>query len=334
MTDLFDSIRFASPLSKTRLEYVDENTLRCPDDGTLYKREEGIWRMLHASRKAHFSTFQREYEAVRNAEERGSDDPNYYRQLPHHDITGKRSAEWLQRHNSFRILMDSVLYKLEKDRGRQLKVLELGAGNGWLSYNVSLVNHIAVAVDLGVSKRDGLGAHVHYDAPILPVQADFDQLPFESDQFDLVVFNAALHYSEHYETSIAEALRVRTDNGALAIMDTPLYKRAESGQKMVAEREALFTTTHGFASNSLNSENFLTDARLDTLANTFELEWEQYSHVSEIRQGLRNLRHALTSNREAPRFPVIVAAEFKKETIKEYRRRIFGRDQDDTGNEN
>ncbi len=333
MSNHFGSIRFACPLTHTQLDYVDDHTLQCPDDQALYRKQDGIWRMLHPSREAHFSQFLKEYEAVRTAEERGSHDPNYYRQLPHQDITGKRSAEWLQRHNSFRVLMDSILYKLEKDKERQLKVLELGAGNGWLSYNVSLVNHLAVAVDLGLSARDGLGAHIHYDAPILPVQAEFDHLPFESDQFDLVVFNAALHYSENYEISLAEALRVRTDLGALAIMDTPVYKHKESGLKMVADREAQFQSAYGFASNSLANENFLTDARLESLAATFGFEWEQYSYVSEVRQGLRNLRHALTNKREAPRFPVIVAADFKKETIKEYRRRIFGRDQDDTGTE-
>ena len=35
----------------------------------------------------------------------------------------------------------------------------------------------------------------HYPVAFTAVQADFEVLPFEAGQFDLVVFDAALHYA-------------------------------------------------------------------------------------------------------------------------------------------
>ncbi|MCS7313271.1 MAG: class I SAM-dependent methyltransferase [Acidobacteria bacterium] len=122
--------------------------------------------------------------------------------------------------------------------------------------------HIVVAVDLITNSWDGLGAHGHYDEAFLPVQAEFDRLPFAEGQFDVAVFNASLHYSTDYGITLTEALRVLHLDGRVVVMDLPVYRDAASGHQMVQGREAEFVRKYGFPSDAIPSEHYLTYGRL------------------------------------------------------------------------
>src|SRR5260370_16718616 len=84
---------------------------------------------------------------------------------------------------------------LRRFTGRPLRILDLGAGSGWLSARLTEVGHSCVAVDWLDDAEDGLGAIRHYPIRFTCVQADFDDLPLAPGQFDVAIFNASLHYS-------------------------------------------------------------------------------------------------------------------------------------------
>jgi SAM-dependent methyltransferase len=267
---------------------------------------EGIWRFLLPEREAYFRQFMREYETVRQAEGRGADDPAYYRALPFEDRTGRFREDWRIRARSFRALVARVVAPLEAERGRLLTVLDLGAGNGWLSYRLAQRGHGVAAVDLLTNAFDGLGAHVHYDVPFTPVQAEFDRLPFADGEADLIVFNASLHYSTSYETTLGEALRVLRRDGRLVIMDSPVYRDPASGEQMVREREAQFEEKYGFPSNALPSENYLTYDRLAELGEALGLRWRFIRPFYGWRWVLRPWKARLLGRREPAQFLVVV----------------------------
>jgi SAM-dependent methyltransferase len=243
---------------------------------------------------------------VRQAEGRGSPETAYYRALPFTDLSGRFTADWQIRARSFLAFQRKVLAPLERERQRSLRVIDLGAGNGWLSYRLAQRGHCVAAVDLLTNSLDGLGAHIHYDATFMPVQAEFDRLPFSANQVDLVVFNAALHYSTHYESTLAQALRILQPSGLLVILDSPVYRAAASGAQMVREREAAFTQAHGFPSNALPSENYLTTRRLNDLATQLRLHWKIIQPFYGWRWLLRPIKAKLLRQREPARFAVIV----------------------------
>jgi len=300
------SLKFACPACRTPLEAAGPEALRCPADGAVYRRVDGIWRFLLPEREAFFQQFMREYETVRRAEGRGSDDPAYYRALPFEDRTGRFRDDWRIRAKSFQTLVERVLVPLEAERERPLVILDLGAGNGWLSYRLAQRGHAVAAVDLLTNAFDGLGAHVHYDAAFTPVQAEFDRLPFTDGGADLVVFNASLHYSTDYERTLGEALRVLRSDGRLVIMDSPVYRDARSGEQMVREREAQFEAKYGFPSDALPSENYLTYDRLEELAEALGLRWELIRPFYGWRWALRPWKARLLGRREPAQFLVIV----------------------------
>src|ERR1035438_5636847 len=139
--------------------------------------------------------FLNDYSRIRRAEGRGSDDPEYFRALPYRDLTGKNSKQWSIRARTWAHFEREVLAEIEKTTPRPLDILDLGAGNGWMSHRLTLRGHRPVAADIFLDARDGLAAIHRFPVPLRGVAGEFDRLPFRDASFDAVVFNSSLHYS-------------------------------------------------------------------------------------------------------------------------------------------
>ncbi len=318
--------RFACPVCRGPLEEAGAKVLRCPVDALTFGCEAGIWRFLPPERAAALARFRQEYETVRRREGRGSDDPAFYRALPFVGGNGTRmnvdnadfslhtprslrlKSGWGERAHRFGVLVARVVRPLEDQVKRPLKTLDLGAGNGWLSNRLAARGHAVAAVDLGVNAWDGLGARRHYATDFVCLQAEFDFLPLDDNQADLIIFNASFHYSVNYEVTLREALRVLRTGGKVVVVDTAIYQHQSSGQQMVAEREAKFLHQCGFASNALPSENYLTPARLNQLAAELGVRWWQIETVTRWRRWIRRAKVALRRQREPAQFPIILLA--------------------------
>jgi SAM-dependent methyltransferase len=297
-----------SSLSHTN---VSDAILVCSDCCLKLSSEEGIWRALLPERVSHFSRFIRDYEFIRSAEGRGSVNAEYYLALPYLDLSGNNSQQWIIRARTFRYIERHILPGLKPDNRKWLRILDLGAGNGWMSYRLALGGHAPVAVDLLTNDRDGLGAAIHYQKQLTSLfprfQAELDVLPLMDDAFDLVIFNASFHYSEDYEKTIAEALRCTCTGGTILIADTPWYRNEASGQQMVIERRRSFTQRYGIASDSLNSLEFLTDQRLQKLEARFGLRWQTHMPSYGIRWFMRPLLAKMQGRREPSQFRIYSA---------------------------
>src|SRR6185503_5886727 len=231
---------FICPRCQAKLERSAPDRVTCPQDGLEFRKEDGIWRFLLPESEAHYAHFIADYEAIRGYEQRGSTSANYYRALPFKDLSGRYQSDWRIRARSFDVLVKNVLTSLQNSLERSLKILDLGAGNGWLSNRLSAQGDRVLAVDLSVNEQDGLGAWKHYEHSFTPVQAEFNHLPVMDNFADAVIFNASFHYSEDYARTLREALRVLSPEGLIVIMDSPAYRRGTSGKKMVEEREEQF----------------------------------------------------------------------------------------------
>jgi SAM-dependent methyltransferase len=267
---------------------------------------DGIWRFLLPESEAHYARFIADYESIRRSEGRGSTSANYYRALPFKDLSGQHSADWTIRARSFNVLVKNVLTRLQNPLERSLKIVDVGAGNGWLSNRLSDQGDRVFAVDLLVNEQDGLGVWKYYEHSFTPIQAEFNHLPIMDRFADAVIFNASFHYSENYSETVKEALRVISAKGLIVIMDSPVYRRRDSGEKMVAERETQFQEKYGFASDNLQSENYLTYARLDQLGQELNLTWKRITPFYGLRWFLRPLMAGLLRRREPAKFHLIV----------------------------
>ena len=250
--------------------------------------------------------FAREYRTVRQAEGWGSPDGAYYHYLPYRDLTGRFKHIWRIRARSYQTFLDRVLRPLERTSTTPLRIADLGAGSGWLANRLAQRRHWVAAIDLLDDTLDGLGAVRHYAVPVRPLIAEFDRLPLHSRSIDLAVFNASFHYSTDYARTLRETFRVLRPRGTLVILDSPVYRGATSGMRMVQERRARFLSTYGFASDALSSEHFLTPSRLEALAAELGLAWRLHQPPLDWRSSLGRAIGGIRARREPARFPVIV----------------------------
>lgn len=75
---------------------------------------------------------------------------------------------------------------------------------------------------------------------------------------------------------------------------------------MVKERQDQFVQQYGFASNALDSENFLTYERIDQLGQALNLRWQYIRPFYGLSWRLRPLKAFLRGQREPAKFHVLV----------------------------
>jgi len=266
---------------------------------------------MSPQRDEYFERFISEYEFIRSAEGRGSKDPEYYLALPYQDLSGKNTHQWKIRSRTFRYIEKHILAPLADLQSKPLRILDLGAGNGWMSYRLALMGHLPIAVDLLTNDSDGLGAAGHFNRtlpePFPCVQSEMDHLPFPSSSFDLTVFNASFHYSENYEQTLGEALRCTRSGGAVLIADTPWYADDSNGRKMIEEKHTTFAAKYGFPSDSIKSLEYVTPERLQKLQAKLSIRWDIYDPFYGVSWALRPLRAKLFNRRTPSQFRIYAA---------------------------
>jgi ubiquinone/menaquinone biosynthesis C-methylase UbiE len=281
---------------------ADPSKLSCGKCGTVYFCVDGIWRLLTPKQQEVFGRFLRDYTHIRLAEGRGSEDPEFYRRLPECDPNHPLAWQWRFHKQTLRCFADRILPRL----GLKLKILDLGAGVGWLSNQFAKRGHYPCAIDVTVDEQDGLAAARHY-APDWPrIQADFDHLPLADNSVDCVVYNASLHYSVDYATTLAEARRVLRPKGCIVVLESPIYKRDESGRKMVAERHAQFERRFGTRSDAIRSIEYLTWDMLAHLGRELNLTWDVSHPWYGLPWAMRPWIARLKRKREPSQFAILV----------------------------
>lgn len=250
--------------------------------------------------------FLKDYSRIRRAEGRGSSDPEYFRALPYRDLTGKNSGQWAIRARTWTHFERFVLAQIEKETARPLDILDMGAGNGWMSYRLALRDHRPVALDIFPDYCDGLRSARHYPRRFPCVEAEFDELPFRDGVFDLAIYNSSIHYSTDYRRTLSEARRCLRTSGRVVIMDSPVYKLPEHGEQMRTERHDLFARRFGFRSDSVPSIEYFDEAMIESLARELKIEWSRTLPWYGLAWALRPWKARLASRRPPSQFVILV----------------------------
>ena len=193
----------------------------------------------------------------------------YYRALPFRDLTGRFDGIWRMRARSVRHAgrAKSSSRSNATPRASSIRSISARAAAGW-QYRARRRGHAVTAVDLLDDALDGLGATRHFGQSFSAVIAEYDRLPLPDARADLVIFNAALHYSTGYGRTLRESLRVLRGDGTLVILDSPMYVDPSSGQRMVQEREQRFMTRTGSRPTRCPASTFLPPAACATSPQT------------------------------------------------------------------
>ena len=222
--------------------------------------------------------FRSAYAEHRAAEGRGSGGAAEVMALPYLR-TGPHARGWRVRACTFDRFVESVMKPAVRAAGRPLRVLDAGAGNGWLCNRIAGMGHEAVALDVRTDDVDGLGAARGCESAFARVAAAFEALPVRDGTFDMVVFNAALHYAQSLDAVLAEAVRAVAAGGRIVVLDSPFYTHEADGDAMVAQKRAHATTQFGDRAGDLLALpfiEFLTHERLADASAPLGLEWRRH----------------------------------------------------------
>lgn len=279
--------RFACPECDRPLASGAPVTCAC---GQAYKAHNGTHVFLTSSRRLAAQAFAGQYRRVRALDGHQRVVQECWTDLPRVPRTHPAAGEWRIRCESYERLRRSVL-----GRSRR-RVLDLGAGSGWLASRLATEGHDLVALDRWDDETDEVALHAHEGRPIVRVQADFDALPFLPGQFDLVVFGASLHYAPDPARTVAGAVRMLAGGGVLAVMDSPMFARATHGEAMVTAQAASLSSECGLGDVHRSGAGYLTFDALDSAARGVgrhgqflpsrgSLPWRVRRSVSRLRLG-------------------------------------------------
>jgi len=191
--------------------------------------------------------------------------------------------QWSVRARTFDAFVRLVLEPSLRRRGRPVRLVDLGAGNGWLSWRAAIAGCDTVAVDIRDDAVDGLGGGRFYTdtlrVPISRVVASFDALPLAGGRFGLAVFNASLHYALDLRAVLREARRLVGPGGRIVVLDSPFYARDSHGQAMVAEKRRDAERNFGSRAEALLGlpfTEYLTRDRLEIASAGLGLTWRRH----------------------------------------------------------
>jgi SAM-dependent methyltransferase len=216
------------------------------------------------------------YGQVRKAESWGSPQIEYYLELPFRDITERYSSLWKIRAKTYQAFNDDLKNAYPNGSAR---ILDVGAGNCWLSYRLARQGYNVMAADINLDSTDGLSVAEKLmqngSARFRCVCSEFDYLPFPECSFDAIIFNAALHYSSDPVQTVQRTLPLLSTHGTIYILDSPLYHDPESGKAMVRERIAYYYSRLGIQPPAKPVQSYLTFSQIEEIrafANVTTLE--------------------------------------------------------------
>jgi len=168
---------------------------------------------------------------------------------------GPLARQWAVRSRTFDAFMQRIMTPLIAASPTAPRVIDLGAGNAWLSHRLANAGCSAIAVDLRDDDIDGLGAAEGYvalgAAAFGRIVGSFESIPLADASADVVVFNASLHYAMDLAATLREARRVLRPSGRIVVLDSPFYAQAADGDAMVREKRASAVARFGANAGAL-----------------------------------------------------------------------------------
>lgn len=214
----------ACPVCQGVLQEQDA-ALFCLHDNIIYPIEDGIIRLLPEGQRAAAGTFATDYLARREAQGWRRLEAWEMSALPAVSPAGWDKIYWPARRQSYQAF-SRWLEEFENSRPGVLRVVDMGAGIGWLAVRLAEKSHQVVAIDLSCDDSFGLGAarrlRQERDAEFVLVQADIEAPPVQPGSVDLLVYNASLHYAQDIAGCLGAGAMTLRRGGAIVIMDSPI----------------------------------------------------------------------------------------------------------------
>ncbi|MEM7103588.1 MAG: class I SAM-dependent methyltransferase [Bacteroidota bacterium] len=168
------------------------------------------------------NSFEDSYIAIRKKEQRVLSDEQVS-QLPRVDRSNPHFDEWQIRNRSF----ERVINYLMDDPKSQLRILDLGCGNGWFTHRLAALGHLEVlGLDINMIELKQ-AARIFTTEKCRFAYGDIAVLDFDNLKFDRIFLNASVQYFSNLTRLLKRLLNLLNKGGEIHIIDSPFYKSVD-----------------------------------------------------------------------------------------------------------
>jgi Methylase involved in ubiquinone/menaquinone biosynthesis len=185
-----------------------------------------------------YSKFEEAYIHLRQSEKRIFSDEEVI-QLPNVSKKHPHFKEWRLRKQSAKKLV-----KYFKSFKRELNILEVGCGNGWLcAYLAQLPETDITGIDINLVELNQARRVFDFKKNLEFVGGSVDNLDYEK-KYDIILFASSIQYFASLQNTINKSLQHLKDNGEILIIDTMFYSSGEIEGAMKRSSEYFETIGH------------------------------------------------------------------------------------------
>lgn len=275
---LYDFLQLKCPECQSR---IDKTTLSCENDH-VFNEQDGVVTLFTQEFNDTFEYYLKSLNTYREDWSTVVRDPKQFDQLPNANIPGQEKM-WEQRHNEM-LFIRKALHSQEG-----LKVLEVGAWNGWLSNKLMWDRHAVVAVDYFDDEWDGLRAKKHYPHPNwASLQMDPEHPEIIDSKFDVIIFNHNLPYFSDLEKTLKQYKAMLNTGGKFFIIGIHIVGDPKKYEAAFKAKDADFQNRFGISINFKPMKPCLTKEDKALLqAEGFHLHIESKSILKSLKQKIK-----------------------------------------------
>jgi 2-polyprenyl-3-methyl-5-hydroxy-6-metoxy-1,4-benzoquinol methylase len=214
---------------------IDEENI-CPS-GHIYYGQGGVLELLDEKFGAKLHAFTARFSQFRQQENRRIITRAIYPRLPHilsHD------HEWRLRGYDLAIIRRLLSRKMN------VRVLDIGAWNGWLCHHLAEMGHIVTGIDFFSDPFDGLGAKQFYPSDWQAIQMNLDDLSVLDGTFDVVILNRCLQFFPEPLAYAAQACAKIAPGGMLILTGLQFFREPRTKIRQIKAYEQRFREQYGF----------------------------------------------------------------------------------------
>ncbi len=208
---------------------------------------DGIYNLISDEDSQQVNYFLKSFEAYRGLNKLKITNTKLYENLPF----SMHTSQWLERQKDIKFIDKTIEGKTN------LKILDVGAWNGWLSNYLTKKNHQLVALDLFTDKYDGLGANKYYNSKYISIQLYPDEIFRIQEAFDLIIFNRNWAFFQNPQKVFEDAKKILSTNGTILFTGLAFYKNPIIAKKQLEKTNNDFKKSYGIPLLYKNTKGYL-----------------------------------------------------------------------------
>lgn len=179
-------------------------------------------------------------------------DDELVRRLPWSGRGTPYAHEWAVRANTLRRVLRAFA-----SGGGQLRVLDVGCGNGWFAARLAEAGHRVTAIDTHTPELEQ-ARRVFAQLPVRWIVTDPFTLDPATGPFDRILFAASLQYFGDLSVLLDHLRPMLTANGEVHVVDTMLYVSTATARE-AADRSQRYYTELGVPAMAMHYHHHTVD---------------------------------------------------------------------------